>query len=268
MKISFVASAITTLLLTACGGGGPNAGTCLGSAEVCNAGSSGDTESPSVPTLGKLCGFDVGPQTLTGVVVSVHDGDTARISSGGTEYSIRLDSIDAPELAQPYGSTAQAALSNLIKDKNVTVAYSKSDQYGRIVGAIFTESCQYANLQQVATGMAWFYKAYQCEISASARLAFQQAQDNAVTNQLGLWAQTDPEAPWFFRNGNEPVTPTCTSDLPSWAQNTALSSSVSTTNGNTSTTVNTPTGSAICYTGPRGGTYTLTANGTKNYSGC
>jgi len=93
MKISFVASAITTLLLTACGGGGPNAGTCLGSAEVCNAGSSGDTESPSVPTLGKLCGFDVGPQTLTGVVVSVHDGDTARISSGGTEYSIRLDSI-------------------------------------------------------------------------------------------------------------------------------------------------------------------------------
>ncbi len=268
MKISLFASAIATLLLTACGGGGPNAGTCLGSAEVCNAGSSGDTASPSVPTLSKLCGFDVGPQTLAGVVVSVHDGDTARISSGGTEYSIRLDSIDAPELAQPYGSTAQAALSNLIKDKNVTVAYSKSDQYGRIVGAIFTESCEYANLQQVATGMAWFYKAYQCEISASARLAFQQAQDKAVTNQLGLWAQTDPEAPWFFRNGNEPVTPTCTSDLPSWAQNTALSSSVNTTNGNTSTTVNTPTGSAICYTGPRGGTYTLTANGKKNYSGC
>lgn len=23
-----------------------------------------------------------------------------------------------------------------------------------------------------------------------------------------------------------------------------------------------------CYTGPRGGTYTLTANGNKNYSGC
>ena len=268
MNISLVVSVIATLLLTACGGGGPNAGTCLGGAEVCNAGSSGSSAPPAAPMVSKLCGFDVGPQTLTGIVVSVHDGDTARISSGGTEYSIRLDSIDAPELAQPYGSNAQATLSSLIMDKNVTVAYSKSDQYGRIVGAIFTESCQYANLQQVAIGMAWFYKAYQCEISASSRLAFQQAQDNAASKKLGLWAQTDPEAPWFFRNGNEPVTPTCTSDLPTWAQYTALSSSGPTTNGNTSTTVSTPTGSAICYTGPRGGTYTITANGNKNYSGC
>ncbi|MCC2958945.1 YHYH domain-containing protein [Massilia sp. IC2-278] len=30
---------------------------------------------------------------------------------------------------------------------------------------------------------------------------------------------------------------------------------------------NRPTGST-CYTGPRGGTYTLTASGRKNYSGC
>lgn len=25
---------------------------------------------------------------------------------------------------------------------------------------------------------------------------------------------------------------------------------------------------AVCYTGPRGGTYTITASGRKNYSGC
>lgn len=28
------------------------------------------------------------------------------------------------------------------------------------------------------------------------------------------------------------------------------------------------TGSQTCYTGPRGGTYTITASGRKNYSGC
>lgn len=27
-------------------------------------------------------------------------------------------------------------------------------------------------------------------------------------------------------------------------------------------------GGATCYTGPRGGTYTITASGRKNYSGC
>lgn len=29
-----------------------------------------------------------------------------------------------------------------------------------------------------------------------------------------------------------------------------------------------PGGSQTCYTGPRGGTYTITASGRKNYSGC
>lgn len=28
------------------------------------------------------------------------------------------------------------------------------------------------------------------------------------------------------------------------------------------------TGGATCYTGPRGGTYTITKSGRKNYSGC
>jgi hypothetical protein len=27
-------------------------------------------------------------------------------------------------------------------------------------------------------------------------------------------------------------------------------------------------GGQTCYTGPRGGTYTITASGKKNYSGC
>lgn len=269
MKLSLVASALAALMLSACGGGGPNAGTCYGSPGVCFPGDGeSSTPAPIAPQVAKLCGYDVGPLTLIGVVISVHDGDTVRINSQGTEYSIRLDSIDAPELAQPYGPDSQVALSNMVMSKIVKVAYSKTDQYGRVVGSIFTDSCQYANLQQVATGMAWFYKAYQCEISLASRLAFQQAQDNASTNKLGLWAQTDPEAPWFYRNGSEPVTPTCTSDLPSWAQNTALSSGGATTSGGTSTTVNTPTGSAICYTGPRGGTYTLNSSGTRNYSGC
>jgi len=115
--------------------------------------------------------------------------------------------------------------------------------------------------------MAWFYKAYQCEISAVVSSQFAQAQNNAANAKVGLWSQIDPEAPWFYRNGSEPVTPICKSGSLVWSANTALTSVVGTTTANSSTTVPAPTGTSgstsICFTGPRGGTYTLIANGNK-----
>lgn len=219
-----------------------------------------------------LCGIDVGTKRLEGLVTDVHDGDTITLTAAGSVYKIRLDSIDAPELAQPFGSVSQTALANVVLGKSVKVAYTKTDQYDRIVGAVFTDSCQYVNLNQVATGVAWFYKAYQCEVSALVRTKFVQAQDNAVNTKMGLWIQNDPEAPWFYRNGAEPVTPICTSDLPFWSDTAALTTVISTTTANSSAILpassGTPTSTKICYTGPRGGTYTLTASGNKNYGGC
>ena len=220
----------------------------------------------------KLCGVDVGAKLLEGLVTAVHDGDTITLGGAGTVYKIRLDSIDAPELAQPFGNASQTALAAAVLGKPVKVAYTKTDQYDRIVGAVFTDSCQYVNLNQVAAGMAWFYKAYQCEISAAARQQFSQAQGSAAGADLGLWAQTDPEAPWFYRNGSEPVTPVCTSDAALSSTSTALTAAGLTTPANSSALVAvvTPTAAStvICHTGPRGGTYTLNANGSKNYGGC
>ena len=240
--------AFAIALLTGCGGGGSSGGStlvaCTGSSCIQNGPIQGAT----------LCGVEVGPKLLEGAVTSVHDGDTITLSSGGTVHKIRLDSIDAPELAQPFGNTSQSTLANAVLGKPVRVAYSKTDQYDRVVVAVFTDSCQYVNLNQVSQGMAWFYKAYQCEISAAVRLKFSQAQDHAVASRLGLWSQVDPEAPWFFRNGFEPVTPLCTADTVGTAPVVVAGPS--------------PATSGICYTGPRGGTYTLNADGTKNYGGC
>ena len=247
-------------VLAGCGGGGDN------------------TNAPATPvvtlptSVATVCGIEAGPKLLQGTVTAVHDGDTLTLNAAGVLYKVRLDSIDAPELAQPFGSTSQSALSTSVLGKSVKVAYAKTDQYDRIVGAVFTDSCQYVNLSQVATGMGWFYKAYQCEISAPVRQQFMQAQDQAVASRSGLWSQSNPEAPWFFRNGTEPVTPTCTSDLPAWSTSAALSAVGATTAANTATPLPPSSGSAgsggICYTGPRGGTYTLTASGSKNYGGC
>ena len=254
-RISYTAFSLAVALLTGCGGGSgdaSNSAACTGSA--CNPTQTSQNQTVSAASSTTLCGVDIGPKLLEGAVTSVHDGDTITLSSGGAVYHIRLDSIDAPELAQPFGNASQSSLASAVLGKRVRVAYTKTDQYDRIVGAVFTDSCQYVNLNQVSSGMAWFYKAYQCEVSAAVRLKFLQAQGSAAAADLGLWAQVDPEAPWFFRNGFEPVTPVCTVDPNSAAP--VADSTVTTTS------------TAICYTGPRGGTYTLNANGSKNYSGC
>lgn len=51
---------------------------------------------------------------------------------------------------------------------------------------------------------------------------------------------------------------------------TARSSSTQRQSFASTTAAATPrsTGGSTCYTGPRGGTYTITASGRKNYSGC
>ena len=253
-------------LLVGCGGGSEDGN------KVTSTASASASASSVLAQTETLCGVDVGVKRLEGLISAVHDGDTITLTSDGTKYKIRLDSIDAPELAQPFGSASQVTLANTVLGKSVKVAYSKTDQYDRIVGAVFTDSCQYVNLNQVATGAAWFYKAYQCEVSAAVRTQFAQAQDNAVNTKIGLWAQADPEAPWFYRNGTEPVTPTCTSHLPISSGTTALTSVGLSTTANTSTVIpmssGTSTSTKTCYTGPRGGTYTLTASGDKNYGGC
>ena len=247
---------VVASVLAGCGGGGDGTN---------GPATPGATPPTSVATV---CGIQVGPKLLQGSVTAVHDGDTLTLSVAGVAYKVRLDSIDAPELAQPFGYASQSALSNSVLGKSVKVAYAKTDPYDRIVGAVFTDSCQYVNLSQVATGMAWFYKAYQCEVGAPVRQQFIKAQDQAVAARSGLWSQSSPEAPWFYRNGTEPVTPTCKSDLPAWAGTTALTAVGATTAANSSTPVTGSSGTDICYTGPRGGTYTLTASGSKNYGGC
>ncbi len=179
-----IAGLCLAALLSACGGGGDGAAS-------------------------TLCVYEVGGKTLQGTVSAVHDGDSITLNSAGIVYKIRLDAIDAPELAQPFGSVSQSTLANAVLGKTVRVAYSKTDKYGRVVGAVFTDSCAYVNLNQVATGMAWFYKAYQCEVKPAIRSQFVQAENAAIAAQMGLWSQANPISPWVYRNGIDPIVPTC-----------------------------------------------------------
>ena len=57
-----------------------------------------------------------------------------------------------------------------------------------------------ANLAQVQRGLAWHYKAYERERSSADRKAYSDAEAQAKTARLGLWADADPVPPWVFRH--------------------------------------------------------------------
>jgi len=60
--------------------------------------------------------------TLTGRVVGITDGDTITLlDADRQQHKIRLQGIDAPEKAQPFGQRSKQNLSRMVFGKNVRV---------------------------------------------------------------------------------------------------------------------------------------------------
>lgn len=147
--------------------------------------------------------------TLSGTVIKVHDGDTITLLAGKQRYKIRLLGIDAPEQDQTFGAHAKKQLSQLLMGKWVSVNWQHRDTYQRIVGQIWmadpickTQSCALkmdANLQQISTGSAWWYRYYANQQHPADAALYQQAEKQARLNRLGLWSQTNPTPPWQWR---------------------------------------------------------------------
>jgi endonuclease YncB( thermonuclease family) len=201
-------------------------------------------KSPFVALL--LCSVGVGAlhgETLQGKVVGISDGDTITVLDGSkAQHKIRLAGIDAPEKSQAFGERSKQHLSNLVFGKTVTVDWNKTDKYGRTVGKVIVNG-QDANLSQVLVGLAWHYKQYEKEQSASDRRSYSQAEADARTRRIGLWRDAVQIPPWEFRHR--------TVDSPS--------TPLQTTGENCSCDSN-----SIC-TGPRGGRYCMTTSGRKRY---
>jgi endonuclease YncB( thermonuclease family) len=193
-------------------------------------------------------------ETLVGKVVGVSDVDTVTVLDvTKTQHKIRLAGIDAPEKSQPFGNRSKENLSDLVFGKTVTVEHSKIDRYGRIVGKILVNGTN-ANMALIRTGMAWHYKEYEREQSATDRATYAAAETIARQQRAGLWRDANPTPPWDFRraqrdgaNGNanaeteKGATPI-----------TALNSQC-------------PCGGSAFCTGERGGQFCLRPNGKKKY---
>ena len=137
--------------------------------------------------------------TIQGKVVSVSDGDTIKVlDATNTQHKIRLQGIDAPEKAQPFGQKSKQSLSQLVYNKQVTVEYQKKDKYGRILGKVIlngTDVC----LEQIKLGMAWHYKQYKSDQPKEDRETYAQSELEARTKTVGIWTDKNPTPPWEFR---------------------------------------------------------------------
>lgn len=138
--------------------------------------------------------------TFNATVVGIADGDTVTVlDSAKQQHKIRLMGIDAPEKAQAFGNRSKQSLSTLAYGQTVSVEWSKTDRYGRLVGKLVSAKGTDINLEQVKRGMAWHYKEYQREQPPEDRASYAAAEEGAKESRRGLWADPAPMAPWQFR---------------------------------------------------------------------
>ena len=148
-------------------------------------------------------GLHAAVTSISGTVISVYDGDTLKVrDANGTVHDIRFGHIDTPEVnpKQNYGITARDALRALALNKKVVVRELGNGGWGRTSGVVYLGQTN-INLEMVAKGHAWHYKDYSKDPQYAA------AETQARQAKIGLWAASNPVAPWLFRKGVRP-TPT------------------------------------------------------------
>lgn len=128
--------------------------------------------------------------------IKVVDGDTLRLTCGGSPFLARLHCIDAPELAQgDYGTAAQHNLARMTP-LHPMIIETDSDNFGRSVARVFDPATKTdLSLRQVQDGKAAVYRRY-CDESQ-----FDQAETIAKAHSFGIWETPGcQQTPWLFRS--------------------------------------------------------------------
>ena len=125
--------------------------------------------------------------------VRVIDGDTLTVADENQNlHRIRIVGMDAPELAQPYGKAAKAALAELILHKEVHVLPAGVDKYGRELAQLRYDT-SFGQLDvaetMISNGHAFSWGG-----------AHYKAQEYAAAHRLGGWSDARyQERPWLYR---------------------------------------------------------------------
>lgn len=175
--------------------------------------------------------------TFAGWVVRVLDGDTVEVLVDQHPRRVRLAGIDAPEKSQPFGNRAKQQLAELVGGQKATVDWRKLDRYGPTVGKVIVDGKD-ANLAMLNAGLAWWYRKYASEQEPADRVIYEATETKAKAERRGLWADPNSVPPWDFRHADQATS---------------------------REGAHCPCGSGQTCTGPKGGHYCVTDEGTKRY---
>ena len=132
--------------------------------------------------------------TTTYKVIGVKDGDTFELLYEQNSFVVRFSHIDCPEKKQPFGQKAKQFVSDICFGKYVTLKhYNKYDRNHRLIAEVILEDGTNLNKLLVENGLAWHYKKY------SKDEVYANLENEARLNKKGLWADTNPTAPWEWR---------------------------------------------------------------------
>lgn len=133
-------------------------------------------------------------KAFSAVVTHVTDGDTIWVSKGNGEQAIdvRLQGIDAPEICQDYGKSAQMALAHRVLHQTVSVTSKARDKYGRMVAKVSVGG-EDLGAWLVLSGHAWSNH-YRQSLGT-----YGQQETSARQAARGLWAGGSPMEPKAFR---------------------------------------------------------------------
>ena len=131
--------------------------------------------------------------TRYGTVERAVDGDTIVFKAGDAKTQrVRLADIDTPELDQPWGGEAKAALKGWAENRRAQIRIVDTDRYGRLVATLWIDG-KNINRRLVAKGHARVYRRYLRDQALPGLKA------SAKASGLGLWSNEEAIEPRIWR---------------------------------------------------------------------
>ena len=146
--------------------------------------------------------LDAKEDEIRGYVIRIISEDSiAVMTNRGTEVTITLHAVDAPEKWQDHGEEAADGLSRMLYRKSVRVELQGKGERGHRRGTVLLGK-EDINLKMIAQGLAWHVANHWGHSGASQKQSeiYSKAEANAKAKKIGLWSATDLIPPWEFRS--------------------------------------------------------------------
>ena len=137
-----------------------------------------------------------------GKCTEVINGDVIEVKTeSGKTIRVRMESVDAPELDQPFGECASEYVETSLLNKHLKIAITGEDEQGRSRGWVlmYPDGRNQAivvtnfNALLVKEGLAWHYN-----VHADSEM-IRNLENQAREAKAGLWKDDDPVEPWKWR---------------------------------------------------------------------